>query len=189
LAGTDLITTQIAPSSGVSSHPTPSEPAPEPLRIRDRLFRPTVVFNTYWRFAATRQAIYLARLRRSATPPKQDEILRNHRFTNVFRASDRVSQFLISSVQSGPACSGEAADIVFRTLFFKIFNRQDTWRHVESRVGAIQWSTYGSEGWGFESLRARQKGQVKGNDYLAVLTSTAAPSTRPWARSRSAWSA
>jgi hypothetical protein len=77
-----------------------------------------------------------------------------------------VSQFLISSVQSGPACSGEAADIVFRTLFFKIFNRQDTWRHVESRVGAIQWSTYDFDSYRSALDEAAQRGPIYSAAYL-----------------------
>lgn len=119
-----------------------SEPSPAPLRLRDRVLHPTVVFHTYWRFAAARQAIYLARLGQSSSPATGDAILRNHRFTNVFRASDRVSQFLISSVQQGPSSSRDAADLVFRTLLFKVFNRQDTWERLESRVGPVRWSTY-----------------------------------------------
>jgi hypothetical protein len=107
---------------------TDSEPPPPPVRIRDRVLHPTVVFNTYWQFAFARQAIYLARLRRSTLPSTHDAILRNHRFTNVFRASDRVSQFLISSVQHGPSSFSEPADLVFRTRLFKVFNRQDAYR-------------------------------------------------------------
>jgi hypothetical protein len=144
----------------------PSERPPAPLRIRDRLFRPTVVFDTYWRFAAARQAIYFARLQQLPTPAIQDDILRNHRITNVFRASNRVSQFLISSVQRGPTCSGEAADLVFRTLFFKIFNRQDTWRHVESRVGAIQCSTYDFDSYRNALDEAAQRGPIYSAAYL-----------------------
>ncbi len=113
-----------------------------PVRIRGRVLRPTAVFNTYWRFAAARQAIYLARMHRSPLPWTDDEVLRAHRFTNVFRASDRVSQFLISQVQRGPDSSAEPADEVFRTLLFKVFNREDTWTNLEMRVGPVRWRTY-----------------------------------------------
>jgi hypothetical protein len=118
------------------------EPAPSPVRIAGRELRPTAVFNTYWRFASARQEIYLARLRRSPLPWTQDEVLRVHRFTNVFRASDRVSQFLIARVQRGPGVSTDAADVVFRTLLFKVFNREDTWSQLESTVGQVSWRTY-----------------------------------------------
>ncbi len=127
---------------GVSVRHVNHEPVPSPIRIGERVLRPTGVFNTYWRFAAERQAIYLARMRRSRLPWTQDEILRAHRFTNVFRAADRVSQFLISQVQRGPGWSAEPADEVFRTLLFKVFNREDTWAHLEMRVGPVTWQTY-----------------------------------------------
>lgn len=125
--------------------PTDSGPADvfvPPVRIAGRVLRPTAVFNTYWQFAAARQAIYMSRMRRAPLPWTQDEVLRRHRFTNVFRASDRVSQYLIAEVQRGVGEPGEPTDVVFRTLMFKVFNREDTWAHLESRVGPVSWRTY-----------------------------------------------
>jgi hypothetical protein len=119
-----------------------SEPAPSSVQVAGRELRPTVVFNTYWRFAAARLEMYLDRLRRSPLPWTQDEVLRGHRFTNVFRASDRVSQFLIAHVQRGVGVSTDHADLVFRTLLFKVFNREATWAHLESRVGQVSWRAY-----------------------------------------------
>src|SRR5689334_5788277 len=90
------------------------------LVIAGRRVAPTVVFDTYWRFAARRQSIYEARLQGESDPWTDDPILRAHRFTNCFRASDRVSQFLISRVQY--AGSPDPSEVVFRTLLFKMFN-------------------------------------------------------------------
>src|SRR5947208_3253524 len=87
----------------------------------------TPVFDTYWRFAATRQAIYEARLAGEPSPRTDDPVLREHRFTNVFRAADRVSQFLIAEVIYGGG-KHDAEDLVFRTLLFKFFNRITTWQ-------------------------------------------------------------
>jgi len=112
------------------------------IHIRDRVLRPTAVFDTYWRFAAARLAIYFARMRQSPPPWTRDEVLRRHRFTNVFRASDRVSQFLISTVQRAPGISEDPSDLVFRTLLFKVFNREETWLHLESHVGPVTWQSY-----------------------------------------------
>lgn len=122
-----------------------SQPPPTPspaVEIAGRTLRPTIVFDTYWRFAAARQAVYLARVRRDAAPWTTDEIIQGHRFTNVFRASDRVSQYLIGRVQRGRGASAESEDVVFRTLLFKIFNREDTWEHLEERVGTVTWESY-----------------------------------------------
>ena len=145
---------------------TNSEALPAPVRLRDLVLYPTVVFDTYWRFAAARQAVYLARLRRSSSSSTVDAILRNHRFTNVFRASDRVSQFLISSVQRGPSSSEEPADVVFRTLLFKVFNRQETWEHIESRVGPVRWSSYDFDTYRRALDEAAQRGPIYSAAYL-----------------------
>src|SRR5829696_7644509 len=83
------------------SDPFRSKPPQFTMRLVGRVLRPTPVFETYWRFAAERQAVYLARLRRAPLPWTDDEVLQAHRFTNVFRASDRVSQYLIAVVQRG----------------------------------------------------------------------------------------
>ena len=50
---------------------------------------PSPVYDTFWRFAHARQQVYHARLRGDPAPWTQDEILRAHRFTNCYRASDR----------------------------------------------------------------------------------------------------
>jgi hypothetical protein len=72
------------------------------------------VFDTFWRFAAARQEIFLRRLAGQHSPWTTDPILRDHRFTNVYRASDRVSQFLIRHVIYEGDQSAE--EVVFRTL-------------------------------------------------------------------------
>jgi hypothetical protein len=112
------------------------------VRINGRVLTPTAVFDTYWRFAAERQAVYLARLWRSPLPWTTDEVIASHRFTNVFRAADRVSQYLITEVQQRSDVSTDPVDLVFRTLLFKFFNREDTWEHLEAAVGPVTWRTY-----------------------------------------------
>jgi hypothetical protein len=105
-----------------------------------RQLEPTPVFDTYWRFAAARQAVYEARLQGRPAPWTGDPILRRHRFTNCYRAADRVSQFLISQViYQGPQDPG---DVVFRALLFKAFNRIPTWQRLEAVLGEVSWQTY-----------------------------------------------
>ena len=60
---------------------------------------PTIAFDTYWRFAAERQHIFFERAAGLPGPWTSDPILSRFRFTNVYRAADRVSQYLISKVQ------------------------------------------------------------------------------------------
>src|SRR3954447_13486696 len=68
------------------------------VRVGGEAFATTPVFDTYWRFAARRQQVYESRLAGIPGPWTSDPVLRNHRFTNCFRAADRVSQFLIRDV-------------------------------------------------------------------------------------------
>lgn len=99
----------------------------------------TAVFDSYWRFAAERHAIYLKRLDGAAAPWTHDAVLREHRFTNVYRAADRVSQFLISDVQYGAQRAQTPDEIFFRTLLFKFFNKIETWQLLERHLGQISW--------------------------------------------------
>jgi hypothetical protein len=106
--------------------------------IGGRRLDATPVFDTYWRFAAARQAAYEARLAGARPPWTDDPVLQSFRFTNPFRAADRVSQFLIKEVIYGDACVGcSAEDTVFRTLLFKFFNRVETWEGLARAVGPI----------------------------------------------------
>src|SRR5207237_6795227 len=77
-----------------------SERFPRPSTIFVPLTRakPTIVYETYWRFAFERQEIFLKRARGEAPPWTHDPILQKYKFTNVYRACDRVSQYLIQEV-------------------------------------------------------------------------------------------
>lgn len=98
---------------------------------------PTPVLETYWRFAAERQAIYFRRLTDQRGPWTSDPILRSYRFTNAYRAVDRVSQHLIRDVQYRPDRSQAPQELFFRTLLFKIFNRIETWQAIEDALGPV----------------------------------------------------
>jgi hypothetical protein len=115
-------------------------PPPPPVTVAGRRLQPTVVFDTYWRFAVARQAIYEARVADRPAPWTSDPILRRHRFTNCYRASNRVSQFLIGSVIYRGA--QEPEEIVFRTLLFKLFNRIATWRLLGDTLGRPAWQGF-----------------------------------------------
>jgi len=110
------------------------------VRIAGRGLQPTPVFDTYWRFASARQVIYEARLAGQRPPWTGDEILAAHRFTNCYRAADRVSQYLITQV----SYQGDQAweEVFFRTLLFKIFNRISTWQLLTAQLGEVSLATY-----------------------------------------------
>ncbi|HVR46911.1 MAG TPA: nucleotide kinase domain-containing protein [Candidatus Binatia bacterium] len=100
----------------------------------------TPVFETYWRFAYERQEIFYRRLSGDPQPWTDDAILRAFRFTNVYRASDRVSQYLIRHViYEGSQTTDE---IFFRVFLFKIFNRIETWERLVESLQQPAWSTF-----------------------------------------------
>lgn len=132
-----------APPLALFDHRSTSTGGPPSRRyvtVAGRRLAATPVFDTYWKFAAERQIIYEARLGGHAGPWTTDAVLRNFRFTNCFRAADRVSQFLIEQVAyAGPQ---DARNLVFRTLLFKMFNRTSTWNLLEAEFGQIVWETF-----------------------------------------------
>jgi hypothetical protein len=105
-----------------------------------RMWRTSVVFDTYWRFAAERQAIFFRRLTGASSPWTDDPILCCYRFTNAYRASDRVSQYLINKVI--PAGEQAPEELFFRIILFKLFNRISTWRHLRSALGELTYADY-----------------------------------------------
>jgi hypothetical protein len=119
--------------------------------------RPTKIFDTYWRFAAERQRIFHARAAGSPPPWTVDPILSAHRFTNSYRAADRVSQFLINEVI--PGSSKEPVDVLFRTLLFKVFNRVDTWCSLEAQLGNLHSADFDPNAYATALARIRESGQ------------------------------
>jgi thymidylate kinase len=110
-----------------------------PFLIHSKLepAKPTVAYDTYWRFAAERQAIFFRRLSGQPSPWTEDPILQEQKFTNTYRASDRTSQYLIRNViYSG---DDSAEEVVFRILIFKVFNRIQSWELLTRSIGEISY--------------------------------------------------
>jgi len=97
----------------------------------------TEVFDTYWRFAAERQSVYYARLEGAGAPYTMDPIIQDYKFTNVYRAADRVSQYLIRNVIYPPNPQLTPEDLLFRILLFKLFNKISTWEMLEQQLGEV----------------------------------------------------
>lgn len=94
---------------------------------------PTAVFDTFWLFATERQNIFYRKLQEDFPYPyTNDPILLKYRFTNVYRASDRVSQYLLKNVIYNARWSKE--DTIFRIILFKIFNKIETWETICSHL-------------------------------------------------------
>lgn len=104
---------------------------------------PTKVYDTYWRFAAERQEIFYKKLEGNPPPWTKDPILSHYKFTNAYRASDRVSQYLIRNVIYHG--SQQRDELFFRILLFKVFNRISTWEILLKQLGEISLTAYSFE--------------------------------------------
>jgi len=62
--------------------------------------------------------------------------MNEYKFTNAYRASDRVSQYLIRRVIYEGDQKPE--QVLFRILLFKLFNKIETWELLKSQTGDIR---------------------------------------------------
>ncbi|NJM20283.1 MAG: hypothetical protein HC874_22990 [Richelia sp. SL_2_1] len=92
-------------------------------------------FDTYWRFATLRQEIFFNKLKNVPPPWTSDPILNTYKFCNAYRVSDRVSQYLIKNVIYDENRSQNEEEVLCRILLFKIFNKIETWKYLENRIG------------------------------------------------------
>lgn len=101
------------------------------------------VFDTYWRFAAERQEIFHRRRSAQPGPWTEDPILANYKFCNTFRASDRVTQYLIRQVIYGRhGADLPAEDAFMRIVLFRIFSKENTWDLLEAATGGLKSDTF-----------------------------------------------
>lgn len=95
------------------------------------------IFKYYFYFIQERMNIFWKKYNSEYPPWTNDEILITYKFTNVYRASDRVSQYLISNVIYNSNITFNEEDFLLRILVFKIFNKIETWEYLEERLGTI----------------------------------------------------
>lgn len=147
-------------ATGNSSAEAGHEAAQRTIDIYARLApaKPTAAFEYYWRFACERQNIFFRRVRGEPSPWTEDSVLCAYRFTNAYRASDRVSQYLIRNVIYGG--DQHPNELFFRTILFKIFNKIATWELLQSRFGHISLRNFSVEKYGAVLDEAFAKGQV-----------------------------
>src|SRR3954468_19926273 len=110
---------------------------PRTARIFSRSSKPTPrrgVYELYWTFASRRQAAFERRLSGAAWPWTDDPIIQTFKFCNVYRAADRVSQYMISDVAYG-SDAGDFADRLFQIVAFRTFSNIATWNGVRSELG------------------------------------------------------
>lgn len=84
----------------------------------------------YFYFIQERMNIFWGRYNHQAHLT-DDPILQEYKFTNVYRASDRVSQYLIKNVIYKDLDRYAPEDVLLRILVFKVFNRIETWEYLD----------------------------------------------------------
>lgn len=86
------------------------------------------IYDEFWRFAAERMLVFYRRalgLAEEGQPWTDDPILQEYKFTNTFRACDRLTQFLIREVQP-KSLNNDPQEMIFRSIVFRLFNSIDT---------------------------------------------------------------
>jgi len=104
------------------------------------------LYDAYWRFAAERQSVFFRRLRGEQPPWSDDPILQTYKFCNAFRASDRVSQFLIRNVIYQTGFTSE--DMLLRIILFRFFSKIETWQLLEGTHSQICVATFAPDDFG-----------------------------------------
>ncbi len=102
----------------------------------------TAVYDSYWKFAVLRQDIFFNRVKNNSQPWSNDPILNEYKFTNAYRASDRVSQYLINEVIYNKEYPTSPKEIIFRILLFKLFNKIETWELLSKHFGVLTHKDY-----------------------------------------------
>ena len=116
-------------------------------KIGGGLIKREKIYDTYWRWCFHRQEIFFKRFENSKfSIYMPDRIFSHYKFCNVYRASDRVSQYLIKNIiYKEEAKDLKPEDHIFRILFFRLLNRYETWTYLEEKLGLITYSNYDFE--------------------------------------------
>lgn len=122
------------------------------------------VYKFYWHFASERQRAFERRVSGQPAPWTDDRILRDYKFCNVFRAADRVSQYMIREIcYHDEPCT--PADRLFQIVAFRTFSKIDTWRSLRDYLGrhpTLNDLADGSFGEGLERTKIRNGGLYTG---------------------------
>ena len=95
----------------------------------------------------------------------EDPILRTFKFTNVYRACDRVSQYLIKDVIYRDLDRYTPEDVILRILVFKVFNKIETWKYLNEKE-ALTIKTYNVQQLTETLTRRQQTAPIFSNAYM-----------------------
>lgn len=136
------------------------------------------VYEFYWHFASERHLAFERRVSGQAPPWTDDPILREYKFCNVFRAADRVSQYMIREVcYHDEACSAE--DRLFQIVAFRTFSKVETWHSLREHLGrypTLDDLADDAFGQGLEQVKVRNGGLYTGAFILCAADAYGQPS-------------
>lgn len=95
------------------------------------------VFKYYFYFMQERMEIFHHQYSKNHDIIVEDDILSKYKFTNVYRACDRVSQYLINEITNCENRDMDNLDIALNIIIFKIFNNIQTWEYLKKNYGGI----------------------------------------------------
>lgn len=135
------------------------------------------IYDLYWYFAAERQRVFERRTAGEPGPWTDDAILREFKFCNVFRAADRVSQYMIREVcYHGEDCAPE--DRLFQITAFRTFSKTATWdtvREILGRSPTLEDLADGSFGAALDETKRRNGGLYTGAFILCATDAYGQP--------------
>lgn len=94
-------------------------------------------FKYYFYFMQERMKIFHNQYACNQYFKIDDEILLQHKFTNVYRSCDRVSQYLISEIIGFKNKNMSDLDIALNIILFKVFNNIQTWEYLKKKYGKV----------------------------------------------------
>lgn len=126
-------------------------------------------FKYYFYFIQERMQIFWKKMYKKNTPWTNDPILQTYRFTNVYRSTDRVSQYLIKNVIYNDNNLPEE-DILLRIIVFKIFNKIETWEYIEENIGLLTLNNFNIANIGSLLTKRRLNQPIFNNAYMMTGT-------------------
>jgi hypothetical protein len=87
----------------------------------------------FWYWVNERHSIYLRRRAGDPFPWTKDKILREYKFTNVFRQLDRMTINLNRRIQTPPLCNDPPPDRLYRIMLFRAFNWHETYDLIHKK--------------------------------------------------------
>ncbi|MGM8891767.1 nucleotide kinase domain-containing protein [Psychrobacter sp. 1Y1] len=126
------------------------------------------VFKYYFYFIQERMNIFWNKYEENY-PLTRDPTLQSYKFTNVYRAMDRVSQYLIKNVIYSDEKFSDK-DVLFRIIVFKIFNKFETWEYLESEIGEISLENFNLKHINNALLARKVSNPIFNNAYMMTGT-------------------